>query len=101
MINDLVEDGTDELDFNGFLDLMTARISNKDSREDMKKVFMLFDDEKTGFISIASLKKVVKELGENIDEAELNEMIQKADLDRDGLVNEEEFYNVMTRKVGK
>ena len=101
MINDLVEEGTDELDFNGFLDLMTARISNKDSREDMKKVFMLFDDEKTGFISIASLKKVVKELGENIDEAELNEMIQKADMDRDGLVNEEEFYNVMTRKVGK
>jgi centrin-1 len=72
MINDLVEEGTDELDFNGFLDLMTARISNKDSREDMKKVFMLFDDEKSGFISIASLKKVVKELGENIDEAELN-----------------------------
>jgi len=67
----------------------------------MKKVFMLFDDEKTGFISIATLKKVVKELGENIDEAELNEMIQKADVDRDGLVNEEEFYNVMTRKVGK
>ncbi len=32
MINDLVEEGTDELDFNGFLDLMTARISNKDSR---------------------------------------------------------------------
>ena len=28
-------------------------------------------------------------------------MIQKADSDRDGLINEEEFYNVMTRKVGK
>jgi len=28
-------------------------------------------------------------------------MIQKADTDRDGLINEEEFYNVMTRKVGK
>lgn len=28
-------------------------------------------------------------------------MIQKADQDRDGLINEEEFYNVMTRKVGK
>jgi len=27
-------------------------------------------------------------LGENIDDAELNEMIQKADMDRDGLVNE-------------
>jgi glycosyltransferase involved in cell wall biosynthesis len=54
---------------------MTARISNKDSRDDLKKVFMLFDEEKSGFISLASLKKVVKELGENIDEAELQEMI--------------------------
>lgn len=67
----------------------------------MKKVFMLFDEEKSGFISLASLRRVVKELGENIDEAELQEMIQKADSDRDGLINEEEFYNVMTRKVGK
>jgi centrin-1 len=101
MINDIVEEGTDSLDFEQFLDLMTARVSNKDSREDMKKVFMLFDEEKSGFISLASLKKVVKELGENIDEAELQEMIQKADADRDGLINEEEFYNVMTRKATK
>lgn len=42
---------------------MTARISNKDSREDMKKVFMLFDEEKTGFISLGSLKRIVRELG--------------------------------------
>lgn len=101
MINDIVEEGTDSLDFEQFLDLMTARVSNKDSREDMKKVFMLFDEEKSGFISLASLRKVVKELGENIDEAELQEMIQKADTDRDGLINEEEFYNVMTRKATK
>lgn len=32
MINDIVEEGTAELDFDQFLDLMTARISNKDSR---------------------------------------------------------------------
>ena len=28
-------------------------------------------------------------------------MIQKADADKDGLINEEEFYNFMTRKIGK
>lgn len=39
---------------------MTARISNKDSKEDLKKVFMLFDEERTGFISLESLKKVVR-----------------------------------------
>jgi Ca2+-binding EF-hand superfamily protein len=101
MISDLVEEGRGQIDFNEFLDLMTARVSNKDTREDLKKVFNLFDDEKSGYISIKSLKKVIKDLGENIDEHELQEMIEKADQDHDGLVSEEEFYNIMTRKVAR
>jgi centrin-1 len=101
MISDLVEEGRGQIDFNDFLELMTARVSNKDTREDLKKVFNLFDDEKSGYISIKSLKKVIKDLGENIDEHELQEMIEKADQDHDGLVSEEEFYNIMTRKVAR
>jgi Ca2+-binding EF-hand superfamily protein len=77
---------------------MTQRVSNKDTREDLKKVFSFFDLDRTGFISIKNLKSIVKELGENIDEHELQEMIQKADQDQDGQVSEEEFYNIMTRK---
>ena len=42
---------------------MTARISEKDSRDDVRKVFNLFDDEKTGYISIKNLRRVAKELG--------------------------------------
>lgn len=75
------------MEFTEFLDLMTARVSNKDTREDLRKVFTLFDDEKSGFISIKTLKRVVKDLGENIDEHELQEMIEKADADNDGLVS--------------
>lgn len=60
MIKDILDEGRDQLDFNEFLDLMTARVSNKDTREDLKKVFNLFDDEKSGFISIKTLKKVVR-----------------------------------------
>jgi centrin-1 len=93
-----VEEGRSEIDFTEFLDLMTQRVSNKDTREDLKKVFNFFDLDKTGFISIKNLKAIVKELGENIDEHELQEMIQKADQDQDGQVSEEEFYNIMTRK---
>lgn len=80
---------------------MTARVSNKDTREDLKKVFHLFDDEKTGYISMKNLKRVIRDLGENIDEQELQEMIEKADADHDGLVSEEQFYNIMTRKTNK
>lgn len=98
MISELLIEDRDQLDFSEFLDLMTARVSNKDTREDLKKVFSLFDEEKSGFIAIKNLKRVIRDLGENIDESELQEMIEKADQDNDGLVSEEEFYNLMTRK---
>ena len=52
MISDLDADGSGQIDFAEFLDLMTARISDKDSKEDIEKVFKLFDDEKTGYLFI-------------------------------------------------
>ena len=80
---------------------MTSRVSAKDTKSDMRKVFHLFDEERTGFITLQTLKKMVRDMGENIDEAELQEMIEKADLDKDGQVSEEEFYNIMTKKDGR
>lgn len=88
MISDLDADGSGQIDFEEFLELMTARVSDKDTRENIKKIFNLFDDEKTGFISIKNLRRVSKELGETIDDSELQEMIERADTDNDGLVSE-------------
>ena len=33
-----------------------------------------------------------------MDDAELNEMIERADSNHDGIVTEEDFYNIMTKK---
>ena len=69
MISDLDADGSGQIDFEEFLELMTARVSDKDTRENIRKIFNLFDDEKTGFISIKNLRRVAKELGETIDDS--------------------------------
>ncbi len=99
MISDLDADGSGAIDFAEFLNMMTARMSDKDTREDIEKVFRLFDDEKTGRISIKNLRRVAQELGETMDDAELNEMIERADADGDGLVTLDDFYNIMTKKT--
>lgn len=88
-----------EIDFDGFLDMMTARISDTDSRDDILKVFRLFDDDDSGFISLQNLERVARELGETMSPQELNEMIQRADLDGDGVISEDEFVNIMTKKT--
>ena len=94
-----IDDETDRLDFREFLDLMTARMSEKDSKEDIKKVFRLFDEDSKGYINISNLKRVAKDLGENMDDIELQEMIERADADGDGRVTFEDFYNIMTKKT--
>ena len=46
-----------------------------------------------------NLRRVANELGEKISEEELQEMIDRADLDRDGLVSCDEFYMILTRPI--
>ncbi|KAG8144474.1 hypothetical protein E2320_012982, partial [Naja naja] len=57
----------------------------------------LFDDDETGKISFKNLKRVAKELGENLTDEELQEMIDEADRDGDGEVNEQEFLRIMKK----
>ena len=71
--------------------------SEKDSREEILKAFRLFDDDETGKISLKNLKRVAKELGENMTDEELAEMIEEADRDGDGEINEEEFLRIMKK----
>ena len=77
-----------------------SRLAGSDTKEDIQKIFELFDDDKTGYISLQNLKRVARELGEtNLDDAELLEMIERADTDHDGQISSEEFYSIMTQKT--
>merc|ERR1712096_182618 len=70
MIADADRDGSGVIDFNEFLDMMTQKMAERDPREEMLKAFRLFDDE-SGKISFKNLKRVAKELGENMTDEEI------------------------------
>ncbi|XP_055148601.1 centrin-1 [Symphalangus syndactylus] len=97
MISEMDKEGTGKISFNDFLAVMTQKMSEKDTKEDILKAFRLFDDDETGKISYKNLKRVANELGENLTDEELQEMIDEADRDGDGEVNEEEFLRMMRK----
>ena len=47
---------------------------------------------------LKNLKKIAKELGENLDDDDIIELITKTDKDGDGKVSFDEFYHVMSKK---
>jgi len=97
MISDIDKDGDGTIDFDEFMMMMTAKMGEKDSREEIIKAFRLFDDDETGRISFKNLKRVAKELGETMTDEELQEMVDEADRDGDNEINEEEFLRIMKK----
>lgn len=60
MIADIDKDGSGTIDFEEFLTMMTAKMGERDSKEEILKAFKLFDDDNTGKISFKNLKRVAK-----------------------------------------
>merc|ERR1712137_1330439 len=97
MITDVDDDGSGTIEYPEFLSMMTQKILNRDPKDEILKAFKLFDDDETGKISFKNLKRVAKELGERRTDEELQEMIDEADRDGDGEVNEDEFLRIMKK----
>lgn len=97
MISEVDKEATGKISFNDFLAVMTQKMAEKDTKEEILKAFRLFDDDETGKISFKNLKRVANELGESLTDEELQEMIDEADRDGDGEVNEEEFLKIMKK----
>lgn len=83
------------IDLQSFTDLMTEKFSQRDPRQEMVKAFQLFDENNTGKINLRSLRRVARELGENMTDDELQAMIDEFDKDQDGEINQEEFLSIM------
>ena len=101
MMAELDEDGSGEIDFGEFFELMTAKMSEKDTRDDLKKVFRLFlaeGDREDEMIERKTLIKISKSLDLKIPKEDIDGMIKTADKNNDHLIDFEEFYSVMTRK---
>ena len=117
MIDDADEDESGTINFPEFVGLMLKRQTSGLTREDIKQVmglkchqmllvqvmdsilssqaYRVFDKDGNGYVSAGELRFVMSKLGVHFSDEELEEMVLEADLNGDGQVSFDEFYNMM------
>ena len=99
MIADLdTHENAGGINFDQFLDAITDKLGNKESRQGITRIFELFDDDSSNSINIHNLRRVAKELGETMSADELKEMLERAASNGEEITFDD-FYFIMTKKT--
>ncbi len=86
------------INFDQFLDAITTRLGNRETKEGIYRIFQLFDDDNSISINITNLRRVSKELGETMGMEELKEMLERAASNGEE-ISFDDFYFIMTKKT--
>jgi len=87
------------IDFESFVNAINDKLGDKETRDGIRRIFDLFiDDPNSDTITLSSLKRIAKELGEQMGQEDLKDMLERASQNGTELTFDE-FYNIMTKKT--
>ena len=98
MINEVDNDGNNEIDFEEFLTLMARNMQDLDEEKVIKQGFSVFDTDEDGKITLDDLRRVMESLGEQLNENQLVEIIKELDSNSDDAIDFEEFQAIVNYK---
>ena len=98
-ILDKIDTKKGPLKFEDFMDVMVEKENEKEPEDEMKKAFKVLCEEGMDKITMKSLSKICVDLGEKIDEEELQDIFNQAGKDQDEEISEEDFVKIM-KKIG-
>ncbi|KAL4832085.1 hypothetical protein H8958_019493 [Nasalis larvatus] len=97
MAKDVDRDNKGFFNCDGFLALMGVYHEKAQNQEsELRAAFRIFDKEGKGYIDWNTLKYVLMNAGEPLNEVEAEQMMKEADKDGDGTIDYEEFVAMMT-----
>lgn len=95
IISDLDLSRTGQLNLAEYMRLIELTERERDSNYEAVYCFKLFMDEDKKTVTFKQLKRVVNELGEEMDDRGIQELLDRADLSGEGEVHLEDFLTVM------
>ncbi|EKX45698.1 hypothetical protein GUITHDRAFT_108572 [Guillardia theta CCMP2712] len=102
MIREVDEDSNEQIEFEEFIQIIAKNRKDVDLEKEIVDEFTDkengVDRQETGFCSLNDLRAMLKGLGENITDKEVDIMVKEAFVDRDGQVNYRQFIHGMMGK---
>ncbi|XP_074162625.1 calmodulin-like protein 6 [Sminthopsis crassicaudata] len=97
MAKEVDKDNKGTFNCDGFLSLMGIyHEKGKNQDVELRAAFKVFDKDAKGYIDWDTLKYVLMNAGEPLNEVEAEQMMKEADKDGDGTIDYEEFVAMMT-----
>ncbi|KAL4787322.1 hypothetical protein BJX76DRAFT_318883 [Aspergillus varians] len=97
IVDELDVDRTGTIDFDEFLVMMSRKVKNSDPEAELREAFAVFDQDNSGTISADELRKVLTSIGDNVTDADVDEMLTLADTNGDGSIDYDEFVKLMSQ----
>lgn len=85
----------DKLNLDEFFSIVSKNIHKRYNDEEIDQIFSVFDPNDTGKITFNSLRQICVEVGENLSDIELSNMIEYADENNDKTIDKNEFRKVL------
>ena len=96
---DTPENSKNRLDYDEFVDLLNEKLSDRDSQKAISRIYEIFlGDSPSDTLTFVSLKKVSQDVGEEMSDDQIRELLERASQNGKELTFDE-FYAVMTKKV--
>jgi len=89
-------EGTGYIKFDEFTSIVRKKMQDDEDERELKEMFRILDKEKRGEVNTNELRWILKNLGDDLTEADIDDMIADVDTDGSGWVDYNEFSKLMT-----
>jgi len=88
-------EGTGYIKYDEFCGILRKKVQDDEDERELREMFRILDKEKRGEVNTNELRWILKNLGDDLTEADIDDMIADVDTDGSGWVDYNEFSKLM------
>ena len=89
-------EGTGYVAFEEFANIIRKKMQDDEDERELREMFRILDKEKKGEVNTNELRWILKNLGDDLTEADIDDMIADVDTDGSGWIDYNEFAKLMS-----